>query len=465
MNTTNGHDSTTDHPYGRATLRAVLDDEIGEVVLQGIPTGPAGAVEVEPAPDLLCIFDAATGLLSEVSVGPCDNSGRFDVDRRTAVLLDQLFGSGATTRLVDVGRRGESSDLSANPVLQGQLFCLGVLDIARASDPVAPDSPLWAGEAALVAHRAGLRDLARLEARDAAPRLAAMLDSRPGLVSVEQVAAIVELLPGLVADEFPREAELLRRLSENRLGPAVDDAMAAMASERMLRGAGVLASAAGMLATTPFLDLQVLAAHTFLLAEDPAGDLEVEQDRDSLVLRVALDRRAERDAVRSTIARLVDPSSRSVVAKASFDLAEQQPEAGGVAIATMSVTGEIPHTSRLEVVDDAERPVAGDGLFHLSRALRYGQSALRSTRHPRGLHPRWSDDDFEERARNFWSRCASDWGAAGDDVRSELARARSVFQTADETELPDWARIEAAAPLVRQPAFLVEMLGIDARGA
>jgi len=445
-------------------LHARFDDDLGQVVAAGLPTGAAGGVEISPAPGVTCTFDALTGAFSELVVDPAagDNDGRSDSRRRD--VLTWLFDTETTQAISDLAHRGEGLDVSIAPAHQALLHRLALLEDAEDTDPLVPDSPLWGTEEVFLAHRGKLGALAELHAVRTASRLAGLIEQRPDLLDValgaEHVQDAAMLVANLVERHDPEAAEALRA----GYSPAVEEHLEASVDEdRWLPAlSGVLAGGvADGLAVPPQLDLLLLPEHTFRLGELPSADLVVHGNSAELLVTAGLDRRARKSVVESCWARLVDPETKTVLDAAPFYLDRTDQGRPTAATARLRINdADIDfHRTALEVVADRDRPVQSRALRHARRALRLANAALRAERRPHALHPGWDETGWSQHARNLWMRAGEQWSAADDTARAALAFARGAGLTLP-PDLPQWAHALGTRAPTPQAPFLAEHLGV-----
>src|SRR5579863_5545701 len=153
--------------------------ESGQVVVQGPPSGPAGAVALVPVPGLELAFDRVDGRLTAAVVDlalagkPAGKFVKVDeitLDKRVAAMLTRLFGPDAPDLMLCVAAapyeaKQPARMRSPEPSLTAALSRLARLEYARDTSPLSPGSPWWAAETAALAERAGLPGLAQAEAR------------------------------------------------------------------------------------------------------------------------------------------------------------------------------------------------------------------------------------------------------------------------------------------------------------
>ena len=142
-------------------LTPSYESETGQVIVNGLPAGPAGEAGLVPVAGVDLAFDLADGHLVRAVV---------DADGVPATaLLSRLFGPHAPAVLRDAAWPSEAGPRALCPEagLCAALSSLARLDAARATSPVPGSSPWWAAEAATLAERAGLPVRALAEARRA----------------------------------------------------------------------------------------------------------------------------------------------------------------------------------------------------------------------------------------------------------------------------------------------------------
>src|SRR5258708_2227757 len=188
-------------------LLITSDDQTGQLILEGPPTGPAGGAILAAVPGLDLLFDQASGRLSRVIVDLAPPVGAAVAcgshSRAAPQKLLRLFGASAAS-LMQI----EGQSVSPDRALTEALSRLARFDAARATSPVSAASPLWAAEGAVLAVRAKLHGRARAEARAAVSGLAALVTQEPLPGEILAAAMIVALLAQ--ADE-PEAAEAVRR--------------------------------------------------------------------------------------------------------------------------------------------------------------------------------------------------------------------------------------------------------------
>jgi len=345
-----------------------FEHETGHVIGTGLPAGAGGEAFLALLTGLDLAFDRADGRLCRAVVQVVATDDSITVDKQVAAILIKLFGPAAPALVRDAATSPEQGPrvLSPVPGLADTLSSLARLEAARSTSPVPAGSPGWAAEAAELAARAGLPELARPPA-----------ESRPAgssLVLIKPVAA---------------EVESLRRHRARRAG------------------------------LQWLLDPGAVPRGVFQLGLSPGSDLTVRRGRgpDRLVIEAPLAPGADCGALSGCQVRLADPEIRRILAQAAFTVS------GNRARAELRIPfplGELPECW-VEVVRDKLVPVRDSTGYRVRRALRWADAALRAERAPAGLDPAARADDWSALAREAWNRCCLDWAAAGDADRAYLA--------------------------------------------
>ena len=138
------------------TLTLTYDEDVGQVVLEGLPCGPAGEAGLSLADGIELFFDCADGRLSKVFI---------EAGKPALAAVTGLFGARARAAVQRApSSNGNPLTVVAEPQLMAALSRLARLDAVRFTSPVA-ESPLWAVEAAHLARQAGLATRVDAEAR------------------------------------------------------------------------------------------------------------------------------------------------------------------------------------------------------------------------------------------------------------------------------------------------------------
>jgi hypothetical protein len=418
------------------------DGDIDQVVLEGLPTGAAGAAPLTPTRDLELIFDRADGHLARVVIGP-QEPGRSVGVGPGAALLTRLFGAD----VLGAVRAAEKQRAAPRVFLTDQsrsahLSRLARLDAARVTSPARSGSPLWAAEAAQLAREGGWPARAQAEARRAIASLAGVLADAPFTEALWRAASAVADL----AEEV--EPDMARQLRAAVAASAATRERPAKPAGPPGRGSGPgddledCANDAGLACS---LDPDLVPVGVFLPGLSPVSDLTVRSHGDPgrVIVRALLRPEADLEALGRCRVRLVDPAVRRVLSIASF-----APPEGSQVRAELRVpfpVAELRDTAWVEVVDDEHRPVRSQRLRHLRLALRWADAALRAELTPGGLAPGLTEEEWAALAASAWERCRRYWDRAGDHARAYLASVR----------LADLA--ERGSPL--DPPFLAEALG------
>jgi hypothetical protein len=404
----------------------VYDDDLGQVVLDGLPAGAAGGAGLRPATGLELIFDRADGHLAQAIIDPGESGAPTECPGGLAA----LFGPGGPEAIrAAVTGRGPVRALSPDPGLLAAWSRLARLDEARVTSPVPPASVLWAAESAMVAGRGGLRPRARAEARSAVAGLAELLEPGPVPDGLSRAARAVADLAE--ADE-PRAARRLREILGQVPAAPAERWLADRASvperhadrerqwerqrERQCPGAGWV--------VIPHLqwslDPRLIPGRVLVPGLSPRTDLAVHGRAGSDQVIVEAVRAAGADEATSRCwARVVDPALRRVLGAAAFRAVGPDHRVRAEICVPFPVT-ELSD-AWVEVVDDPGRPVQSARLHRMRRALRYADAALRAEQAPRGLAPSFATEDWSALAARAWRDCRCDWLAADDAGRAELA--------------------------------------------
>jgi hypothetical protein len=426
-----------------------LDKDVGQVTLESLPEGPAGGASLSPAEGLELIFDCAGGQLSKVFVAAGEAGSPPNIAEPAAVALKKLFGSSIGMRIQQAAdRNGDPLPLSGEPGTLAALSRLARLDAARLTSAMA-DSPLWSMEAAQLAARAGLSVRVTEEARRAATALASNSDVSPQVLAAaaDAVAELVDAAEPDLASQL-RDAVAVAGAREPATGYRKHARPPALPDIGAQDGQDGLSGDLGQLHWS--LDPRLIPAGLFQYELWPDAELTVRPERNRLDVEARLAPGADRRALATCRARLVDPADRRVLSVASFhDLGDSR------------VRAEIrkrrpPREAWVEIVADAGRPVFSSKLHHMRRAMRWADAALAAGRQRYGL----ADAEWTKAAAVAWGRAVEEWTAAGDRDRAYLAATRQAAVYSG-TETPadppsGWAKeLGRRPPLVEEP-FLAE---------
>ena len=443
-------------------LTPTYDSDTGQVVLEGLPAGPAGEALIVPVPGLPLAFDRADGRLFRVVVDNGQPGCPPVLAEATAAILANLFGPSAPARVrAAAAQRTAQCALHPDERLSAIYSRLARLETARGTSPV-PDLPLWAAEAAQLAEQAGLHDRARAEARRAIGGLIDIFDRGP---LPEAVSAAALAVADIAEEDQPDAAKQLRDRAE--------ELPAEPAGPRLAGQTGVAPSSAATASLSPAgqkehglhwsLDRGYFPEGLLLPGLSPLSDLfvHVEGGRDGetrVIVKATLAPGADGSALSGCRARLVDPAIRRVVASAPFA------EKGSWARAEFRAPFPMDDLKQtwVEVVDDDHRPVQSERSRRIRRALRWADAALRAEQHPIGLATRFTSEDWAAFAADAWEHCAGEWHVAGDADRAYLATRRLAVHRPS-VHAPKAPSAEAAdladRPQLSEPAFLAEALG------
>ena len=477
-------------------LVSAYDSDTDQVVLEGVPAGPAGEAALAPAVGLELAFDRADGRLVRAVIDIAEPgltgtaAATAPVELAAQDVLRRLFGPDASARLLRMaaGEGGEPAACPLDPALAGALSRLARLRAARFSSPAPQSSPLWAAEAAILAVQSGLHELARRQAGEAAVGLAFAADRAP-IPNVVREAALA--VADLAEPDEPLAASRLRAsVREQRAtsppplaspddrrwpGPARSANPAAPnpsadSWRHELAGSGLPAERArtperGFPDVQWSLDLELVPQGLFLPGLSPCADLSLHagDEPDLLIVEVPLRPGADVAALCQCRARLVEPATRRIVAHGSFTAA------GCSARAVLHVPCAVTGRLSVEVVGDEHRPVASEHSRHIRGALRWADAALRAEQQPRGLAPHYTMEDWMALAARAWRQCQREWGRAGESYLAGLASVR--VGASDARVSAGWLSSGCAAwspgqPQMPEPAFLAEasrMMGESCR--
>jgi len=378
------------------TLTLNYDDEVGQVVLEGLPCGPAGEAGLSLADGIELFFDCADGRLSRVFID-AGEPGNLPAIGEPALAPNR---SATAARARAAVQRAPSSNgvpltVVAEPQLMAALSRLARLDAVRFTSPVA-ESPLWAVEAAHLARQAGL------------------------------------------ATRVYAAATAHRRRSRSLAMPdiAAADARHASASN----------------GPPGWLDQHLIPPGTFQHAVWPDDELGIRTDKGGIQVEAKLVPGADRRMVARCHARLVDPGTRTVIGTAPFlSLGDLRVRA--------EIRERVPPNGSawVEVVDDVARPVSSSQLHHTRRAMRWAQTALSAVRQVCGLaDAEWVRlaADAWGRCAEDWS-AAGDQDRA---YLAAVRRAAICPGAATPEEPSAWAKEVAGRPLLIEEPFLAERL-------
>ena len=305
------------------TLTLTYDEDAGQVVLEGLPCGPAGEAGLSFAEGIELFFDCTDGRVSKVLIEAGKPGHPPAIGEPALAAVASLFGARACAAV----QRAPSSDgdpltIVAEPQIVAAMSRLARLDTARSTSPAA-DSPLWAVEAVRLARQAGL----------AAPVDAGARRNGP--------------------------ASAHRRRSRSL---AVPDVAAADA-----QGGGESSASGG---PPGWLDPGLIPPRTFRHAVWPDAELTIRTENDGILVEARLVPGADRRVLARCCARLVDPGHRTVIGSAPFaSLGDGRVRA--------EIRERVPlGNAWVEVVDDVTRPVSSSQLHHIRRAMRWAQAAL-----------------------------------------------------------------------------------------
>jgi hypothetical protein len=386
------------------TLTLTYDEDAGQVVLEGLPGGPAGEASLSLAEGIELFFDCADGRLAKVLIEAGEPGHPPAIGEPALVAVASLFGARARAAV----QRAPSSDgdpltIAAEPQIVAAMSRLARLDTARSTSSAA-DSPLWAVEAARLARQAGLATPVDAGARRDGP------------------------------------ASAHRRRSRSLAVPDV-----AATNAQRGRESGASGGLPG------WLDPGLIPPGIFRHAVWPDAELMIRTENDGILVEARLVPGADRRLLTRCRARLVDPGQRKVIGAAPFvSLGDTWVQAG--------IRKRVPPGSAwMEVVEDVARPVSSSQLHHSRRAMRWAQTALTAVRQVCGL----ADAEWVRLAADAWARCADDWSAARDQDRAYLAAMRRVAicpGAATPEEPSAWAKEVAGRPLLVEEPFLAERL-------
>lgn len=425
------------------TLTLAYDEDAGQVVLEGLPCGPAGEAGLSLAAGIESFFDCVDGRLCKVLIEAGEPGNPPVIGEPALAAVASLFGSGARAAVEQApSRHGNPLTVAAEPQIMAAMSRLARLDAVRFTSSVA-DSPLWAVEAAQLARLAGLSTRVNAEACRAADAL-----ERADEASLAAAAgAIADLVQGT-------EPGLADRLRGHAPVPRPDGSAVTPHPRSQSLALPDLAAAdkwrEGASGSPPgWLDPRLIPAGIFQHAVWPDAELTIRADPDRIVIEAKLVPGADRRLLAHCRARLVDPERRRVIAAAPFRSLE------GLRVRAEIRQPVPPGSAWVEIVDDESRPVSSGQLHHIRRALRWAETALSAGRQVCGL----ADAGWVRLAGDAWGRCAEDWSRARDPDRAYLAAVRraAICPGAVTPEEPSaWAKeVAGRARLVEEP-FLAE---------
>jgi hypothetical protein len=194
------------------TLTLTYDEDAGQVVLEGLPCGPAGEAGLSIADGIELSFDSADGRLCGVFIDAGEPGQPPVVGTPALAAVAGLFGSRGCAAIEQASsKQRDPVTVAAEPEVMAAMSRLARLDSVRVTSPVT-DSPLWAVEAAQLARRAGLDTRLRAEALRAASALE-QADHVPLVVlesAADAIADLVELVEAELADTLRKHAAAFR---------------------------------------------------------------------------------------------------------------------------------------------------------------------------------------------------------------------------------------------------------------
>ncbi len=443
-------------------LKALIDDDLGQLIVDGVTPGPGGLVDLALTEEISIRFDAVTAKVVEVDVETATTDGDSRVSDESLKILERLFGTQQTQIFIDPFHHADESISLAPSAFLGGIYRLALLRRARVIDPLAPDSSLWGAEAAAMAQSLGLTNLAHREAASCIWSLTNLFDAWELLQSYGRARDIAEHVAHLVEAKDQESARELRASYGGAV--ALDQAwdLSQLTRRLALAPAGILGNDHEALRIKmDALSSSGVPERTFMLGESPRSDIVVRLEDGALVVTALLDPRARKQAVESCWARAVDPATGEVVAQAQLtatvtdDLLDER----GRGVAHLSLAAAPDSEVWVEIVEDPNARVRSLAERHMSIAIRYGSAALRAARRPSAAHPQWGTAQWESQQQSYWLRSAEHWGWAGDSARSELAR--TYAGRPPRTELPSWAtELTEDVAVSPQEPFLAEDLGV-----
>ena len=431
------------------TLTLTYDEDVDQVVLEGLPCGPAGEAGLSLAEGIELFFDCADGRLCKALIEAGEPGNPPAIGEPALAAVASLFGSRARAAVKRApSRDGDPLTVAAEPQIMAAVSRLARLDAVRFASPIA-NSPLWAVEAAQLARQAGLAARVDAEARRAVNALEHADDA-----SLVTLAAAADAIADLVQEVEPGLAD---RLREHAAVARSDESATAhhlrSQSLAMPDVAAVDAQRGGTSGGPPgWLDPRLIPPGIFQHALWPDAELTIRTETDGILVEARLVPGADHQVLAHCRARLVNPESRSVIGAAPFR------SLGGLRVRAEIQEWVPPGRAWVEVVDDATRPVSSSQLHHIRRAMRWAEAALSAGRQASRL----ADAEWVRLAASAWERCAEDWSIARDPDRAYLAAVRraAICPGAVIPEEPSaWAKEVAGRPLLVEGPFLAERAG------
>jgi hypothetical protein len=428
------------------TLTLTYDEDAGQVVLEGLPCGPAGEASLSPAEGIELSFDCADGRLCQVFVEAGEPGSPPAIGEPALVAIASLFGSRARAAIERApSRDGDPVTVAAEPEIMAAASRLARLDAVRVTSPVA-DSPLWAVEAAQLARQAGLDARVQAEALRAVIALERADDASSAMLAAaaDAIADLVQAVEPELATRLREHASAPGSAAPHHLrspSPAMSDTEAAGAQ----RG-GESGGLPG------WLDPRLIPPGIFQHAMSPDSELTIREKEDGILVEARIVPGADRRVLARCRARLVDPAGRRVIGATPFR------SLGDLRVRAEIRERMLPGSAWVEIVDDEARPVSSSKLHHIRRAMRWAETALAAGRQVSGP----AEAEWVELAAHAWERCAEDWSAACDPDRAYLAAVRRAaicpgVVTPEEPSV--WAKELAGRPLLVEKPFLAERTG------
>jgi len=432
-------------------LDAYFDTEMGELILDGSPEGPAGGVDITPINGVLIGFDAATGMVSTIMVEPLFHAGQVSYQDEQRKLLGSLFPGEVLKELLDLHQGDHHLRVTPNRAMLDQLYRLALLETAQAFDPVAPESPLWDLEALALAHEAHLVEMGHLVARQSLLVATDLLMAHPWLLGDARIRSWVPLLSSYGASVDAEAADELRNLSEHLLLAELTEEFQHQLIHRQLEPSvlGEPNEPDTHVVTEGALDLTRVANATFVTGAYPTDDLSISVSEPGvLIAAVRLHPYARRSTVESHVLRLVDRQAKDVIASSALEYH------GSTATATI----EVPDLSQLSlsISQGPNEPVSGPGLYHLRLGYRYGLGALRARRGPASLYPDVRPSHLEREVKNLWLSAWTHLREAGENGRGALAEFYAGSTRELRRDESQWVTGRSEVPLRSEAAFLAE---------